>query len=236
MDNGATLQRLDSAVRDFSPAGLFVHADIVVQFVLVLLALASFWCWAIIYGKYTGFRNANRALDAFEQRFWSTASLDELHGQLRGSSDNAMAALFVAAMDEWQQWSGTPTADIRLPERIQRVMRVQLGREIRTLERHLGYLATLGSTGTFIGLFGTVWGIMSSFTSIAASSNTSVTVVAPGIAEALFATAAGLVAAIPAVVAYNRLSAESDHIAERLEGFVDELTAILSRRAAERGQ
>lgn len=212
-----------------------MHADVVVQIVLVLLLLASFCCWAIIYEKYNAFRTANRALDAFERRFWSTASLDELHPQLRDSADNPMAALFVAAMDEWQRWSGASGGDIRLPERIQRTMRVQLGRELRTLESHLGFLATLGATGTFIGLFGTVWGIMSSFTSIAASSNTSVTVVAPGIAEALFATAAGLVAAIPAVVAYNRLAAESDLIAERLEGFVNELTAILSRRAAERG-
>jgi biopolymer transport protein TolQ len=175
-------------------------------------------------------------MDNFEQAFWSGQSLEELYRTLSARSVHAMPALFVAAMREWKRsLEGTSRSFAGLQTRIEKVMDVTISREVEYLERRLLVLATVGSAGPFIGLFGTVWGIMTSFQSIAASKNTSLAVVAPGIAEALFATAIGLIAAIPATIFYNKFAGEVNKQAQRMEGFADEFAAILSRQIDERG-
>jgi biopolymer transport protein TolQ len=175
-------------------------------------------------------------MDRFEQAFWSGQSLEELYRSLSSRPTHSMAALFIAAMREWKRsFEGQARSFAGLQTRIEKVMDVTIAREIERLERRLLVLATVGSAGPFIGLFGTVWGIMTSFQSIAASKNTSLAIVAPGIAEALFATAIGLVAAIPATIFYNKFVSEVNKQAARLEGFADEFAAILSRQIDERG-
>jgi biopolymer transport protein TolQ len=167
--------------------------------------------------------------------FWSGQSLEELYRSLSGRTPTAMASVFVAAMREWKRsFEAGARSPIGLQTRIDKVLDVTIDRETERLERRLLFLATVGSAGPFVGLFGTVWGIMSSFQAIAASKNTALAVVAPGIAEALLATALGLLAAIPAVIAYNKLSSDSGKISQRLEGFADEFAAILSRQVDER--
>jgi biopolymer transport protein TolQ len=210
---------------------LFLSAHIVVQIVMVGLLLASVWSWAIIIEKIFTFRRARREADRFEQLFWSGQSLEELYASLARDRTQSMAALFVAAMREWKRSvEGNIRALGGIQLRVEKVMDVTISREMERLDRRLLFLATVGSTAPFIGLFGTVWGIMSSFQAIAASKNTSLAVVAPGIAEALFATALGLLAAIPAVMAYNKFSADSARLAQRLEAFADEFAAIVSRQ------
>ena len=174
--------------------------------------------------------------EQFEESFWSGGSLEELYDRIGSRPLDPMSAIFVAAMREWRRAAakGLQGGNVSLPQRIDRVMHVTLGREMDILERNLGVLASVGSTAPFIGLFGTVWGIMNSFQSIAATKNTSLAVVAPGIAEALFATALGLVAAIPAVIAYNKISNDMDRYAKRLENFSGEFGAILSRQLEEK--
>ena len=210
---------------------LFLQAHIVVQIVMVGLIIASIWSWAIIVEKLFTFRRAHRDADSFEQMFWSGQSLEELYATLARDRTQSMAALFVAAMREWKRSvEGNIRALGGIQLRVEKVMDVTISREMERLDRRLLFLATVGSTAPFIGLFGTVWGIMSSFQAIAVSKNTSLAVVAPGIAEALFATALGLLAAIPAVMAYNKFSADSARIAQRLEAFADEFAAIVSRQ------
>ncbi len=217
---------------DFSVVALFLRADLIVKSVVVILFLASIWCWAIIFQKWFGIRRLNNRSSEFEKVFWSGNSLDDLFDRISNQPRDPMSAVFVAAMREWRR-SGSPTsssgAHVSLAERIDRVMQITVVREMDRAERYMTFLATTGSTAPFIGLFGTVWGIMNSFQSIAISKNTSLAVVAPGIAEALFATALGLLAAIPAVVAYNKLSRDLDRYAGRLETFAGEFAAILSR-------
>lgn len=217
--------------------GLFAQADIVVKFVMILLVLASFWCWAIIFEKAFRMRRLRAEAAQFEESFWSGGSLDDLYDRLDSRPNDPMSAIFVAAMREWRRSSAKGTTGVNesvgLNERVDRVMQITLGREVEHLERYLTFLASVGSTAPFIGLFGTVWGIMNSFTAIAVSKNTSLAVVAPGIAEALFATALGLVAAIPAVVAYNKLSNDLGRYTGRLEAFAGEFGAILSRQTEE---
>ena len=217
---------------DFGVLALFLRADMIVKSVVVLLLLASVWCWAIIFQKWSGIRGLNKRSSDFEKVFWSGNSLDDLFDRISTQPRDPMSAVFVAAMREWRR-SGSPTstggAMISLAERIDRVMQITVVREMDRAERYMTFLATTGSTAPFIGLFGTVWGIMNSFQSIAISKNTSLAVVAPGIAEALFATALGLLAAIPAVVAYNKLSRDLDRYAGRLDTFAGEFAAILSR-------
>lgn len=210
---------------------LFIQAHLVVQIVMVGLLLASVWSWAIIIEKIFAFRRARREADRFEQLFWSGQSLEELYATLARDRTQTMAALFVAAMREWKRSvEGNIRALGGIQLRVEKVMDVTISREMERLDRRLLFLATVGSTAPFIGLFGTVWGIMSSFQAIAASKNTSLAVVAPGIAEALFATALGLLAAIPAVMAYNKFSADSARLSQRLEAFTDEFAAIVSRQ------
>jgi biopolymer transport protein TolQ len=219
---------------DLSIWGLFWSAHPVVKIVMVGLLVASIWVWAIVIDKTLLYMRTKKAMDRFEQTFWSGQSLEELYRTQSARPAHSMAALFVAAMREWKRsFEGTSRAIGGLQMRIEKVMDVTIAREIERLERRLLVLATVGSAGPFIGLFGTVWGIMTSFQSIAASKNTSLAVVAPGIAEALFATAIGLVAAIPATIFYNKFVSEVNKQAGRLEGFADEFAAILSRQIDE---
>ncbi len=224
---------------DLSMVALFWRADIIVKFVMVALMMASVWCWAIIFDKVMRIRQLYSRAEQFEESFWSGGSLEELYDRIGSRPLDPMSSIFVAAMREWRRSAAKGLADkeqvrASLAQRIDRVMHVTLGREMEALERHLGVLASTGSTAPFIGLFGTVWGIMNSFQSIAATKNTSLAVVAPGIAEALFATALGLVAAIPAVIAYNKISNDLDRYSKRLENFSGEFGAILSRQLEEK--
>jgi biopolymer transport protein TolQ len=216
--------------------GLFLQAHLVVKAVMIGLLIASIWVWAIVIDKTILYARTRRQMDHFEQVFWSGQSLEELYKSLSARPTQAMSALFVAAMREWKRtYEGGARSLAGLTQRIEKVMDVTIAREVERLERRLLVLATVGSAGPFIGLFGTVWGIMTSFQSIAASKNTSLAVVAPGIAEALFATAIGLVAAIPATIFYNKFISDVNRQAQRLEGFADEFSAILSRQLDERG-
>jgi biopolymer transport protein TolQ len=220
---------------DLSIFSLFWQAHWIVKLVMSGLMIASVWVWAIVIDKTILFARTKKATDRFEQAFWSGQSLEELYRSLQQRPNHSMAALFVAAMREWKRsFEGRTQSFAGLQMRIEKVMDVTIAREVERLERRLLVLATVGSAGPFIGLFGTVWGIMTSFQSIAASKNTSLAVVAPGIAEALFATAIGLIAAIPATIFYNKFSSEVNKQAQRLEGFADEFSAILSRQIDER--
>ncbi len=225
------MTELASMTNNMSFVKLFLEAHIVVKTVMVGLLLASLWSWAIIFEKLFAFRRARREADRFEHLFWSGQSLEELYSTLSRSQTISMAALFVAAMREWKRSvEGSIRALGGIQLRVEKVMDVTINREMQRLERRLLFLATVGSTAPFIGLFGTVWGIMASFQAIAVSKNTSLAVVAPGIAEALFATAIGLMAAIPAVIFYNKFSADAARLSQRLEAFADEFAAIVSRQ------
>ncbi len=216
--------------------GLFLEADPVVKGVMLLLVVASFWSWTIIFDKVMRFRRLRALAEKFEEAFWSGGALEELYDRVGTRPNHPMAAIFVAAMAEWRRSLPRGFAAnghglvVGLQQRISQAMQLTLDREVDFLDRYMNFLATVGSTAPFVGLFGTVWGIMNSFQSIAASKDTSLAVVAPGIAEALFATALGLVAAIPAVVGYNKLSNDLNRYEGRLEAFSAEFSAILSRQ------
>jgi biopolymer transport protein TolQ len=223
------------ATADVSLINLFWQAHWVVKAVMLGLIGCSVWVWAIAIDKTLTYARAKKSMDRFEQAFWSGQSIEDLYRALSAKPTQSMAALFVAAMREWKRSFESQTRSFAgLQMRIDKVMEVSIAREVDRLERRLLVLATVGSAGPFVGLFGTVWGIMSSFQAIAASKNTSLAVVAPGIAEALFATAVGLIAAIPATIFYNKFSSEVNRHAQRLEGFADEFSAILSRQIDER--
>ncbi len=237
MDQTVDTANLAAPSANLSLWGLFIQADIVVQLVMAILLFASVWVWAIIIEKTISVRRVNREATAFEDAFWSGGSLDELYDREGADPTNPMAAVFGAAMSEWKRSVRIAGADIRqtaVKERIDRAMNVTIMREMDRLERWMIFLASVGATAPFVGLFGTVWGIMHSFSAIAAMHNTDLAVVAPGIAEALFATAMGLVAAIPAVLAYNKISNDLGRFASRLEGFGSEFSAILSRQTEEK--
>ena len=228
-----------SAAADLSLWALFLQADWIVKAVMLMLILASFWSWAIIFDKLIKIRRVSNDTDKFETDFWSGGSLDALYDRISlAGPSHPMAVLFLAAMREWRR--STERGVVRgkqglgsLQVRIGQVMRVSIDREMERLERYLGFLASVGSVAPFVGLFGTVWGIMNSFHAIASSKNTSLAVVAPGIAEALFATALGLLAAIPAVMAYNKFSNDLGRLNVRLEGFAGEFSALMSRQLDE---
>jgi len=221
-------------MHDMSAFGLFMQADIVVKLVMLALLLASMWSWAIILQKRSLLARLNRRANRFEDSFWSGEPLDKIYERVKKSKEDPMLRTFSSGMDEWKAGivGGLPSKEslqASLRQRVERSMSVSIGREMNTLESGMTFLASVASSAPFIGLFGTVWGIMGSFTAIAQTNNTSLAVVAPGIAEALFATAIGLVAAIPAAIAYNVLSSKLNRYADRLEAFTDEFTAILSR-------
>jgi biopolymer transport protein TolQ len=225
-------------VESLSFVTLFKRADMLVQAVLIVLLIASLWSWTIIFNKWMMLGTLRRRAAKFEKTFWSGLSLDELYQQFAQKADHPMAAVFVAALREWRRAfdGGNPreTQLASVKDRIDKAMNVTIMRETDGIEGQLGFLATVGATAPFIGLFGTVWGIMNSFTAIAARHDTTLAVVAPGIAEALFATAMGLLAAIPAVIFYNRFVNEIGRYATRLDAFADEFSAILSRQLDEK--
>ncbi len=211
--------------------GLIGQADPIVKAVMLMLLLASLWSWAVIFDKAIRFRRLRAKASVFEREFWSGAPLDDLHRRLAARPDHPMALMFAAAMEEWRDTPRPRTSSAvgALLTRVGKVMSLTLDREVESIEKYLSSLATIGATAPFVGLFGTVWGIMNSFQSIALTKNTTLAVVAPGIAEALLATAFGLVAAIPAVVAYNKLSGDLDRYATRVGTFADEFAVVLSR-------
>ncbi len=230
-DQAATPSVPATPVAEVTVLGMFMQASLLVKLVMLMLLGASIWSWAIIVNKSIMYARVQRAMDKFEQVFWSGTSLEELYTNLSARPATGMASLFVAAMREWKRSvQNVGSSFMGLQARIDKVLDVSISREVERLEANLLFLATVASAGPFVGLFGTVWGIMTSFRSIAASKNTSLAVVAPGIAEALLATALGLFAAIPALVAYNKLQGEVAKKQARMEGFADEFSAILSRQ------
>jgi biopolymer transport protein TolQ len=212
-----------------SPLNLFLQADWVVKFVMIGLLLASIWTWAIILNHAIRLKRINRQTDKFEHDFWQADDIDAFHS-VRGSDALPIAVVMSAAMDEWRRSTKTAQVDrAGTRERLASRMNAAVAAELDRLGDRLNILATVGSVAPFVGLFGTVWGIMRSFTAIAGANNTSLAVVAPGIAEALFATAIGLFAAIPAVIAYNRLTHGLDRLEAKLSRFSDRFHATLSR-------
>ena len=216
---------------------LIISADFVVQVVIAILVIISIYCWTIMFDKAVSIRRHVRWSDQFENEFWSGGSLDQLFERIGEDPRDPLSAAFRAGMLEWKRSANRSVMKSdrteALKTRIMELMQVVLGREIERLEKGLSFLATVASTAPFIGLFGTVWGIMNSFSSIAAAKQTSLAVVAPGIAEALFATALGLVAAIPATLGYNRYASLLGSYAKRGENFAVEFMTVVSRRLDE---
>jgi len=221
----------DVTVTGFSFWGLFMQADWVVKSVMIILIIASLWSWAVAIDKGVMLHLLKKHATRFEDTFWSGKTLEELSAGLAGDTRDPMARIFAAAMREYNQSQGTAKSGLLMAhERVERVMNMVINREMTKAERGMSVLATVGSISVFIGLFGTVWGIMNTFRAIDQMESTSLSVIAPGLSEALFATALGLVAAIPAVIFYNKYTNDLDKYAGRLEGYADELSAILSRK------
>ncbi len=209
---------------DFSLIKLFIRADFVVKSVIVVLIAASIFSWALIVDKYKLFKKINLSSDEFEQKFWKSKSAESFYNNIPANSNDPLANIFKAGMDEMLK---SKTRSSNQSERVSRILEVSTEREMLTIEKYFTFLATVGSTAPFIGLFGTVWGIMNSFQSIAISRNTSLAIVAPGIAEALFATALGLLAAVPAVVAYNKFNSDAKKYLQKIENFSKRFLSIL---------
>ncbi len=221
------------AQHDFSLWALFLRADLVVKLVMIGLIVASIWSWAIIFEKIMLVKNIVTRADAFEDLFWSGDSLQNLYRKTAAQADHPMARVFHAGMREWlrSEQEDKPLSQMRgLHQRIDRMLTVSISREMAQLEKRMLFLATVGAVAPFVGLFGTVWGIMNSFQAIALSRDTNLAVVAPGIAEALFATGLGLLAAIPAVIAYNKFTTDLAGYANRLDVFADEFSSLFSRQ------
>jgi biopolymer transport protein TolQ len=223
---------------DVSIWGMFLGAELPVQIIMVSLLLASFWCWTIIFAKIMELKQLKNKAKRFESEFWAEESLDRLAKRFGGRASDPMSRIFAVAIHEWTQMSTKSRRPSEgsaiLISCVNRAVNSSLRNSVEKLQKSIGVLATVGSTAPFIGLFGTVWGIMHSFQSIAASKSTNLAVVAPGIAEALFATALGLVAAIPAVVGFNKLSASINDYALKLETFADELILLLEHNLSEK--
>ena len=230
----------DPTAGGFNLVSMFLTSGLVVKAVMILLLLASLWSWAIIFNKWIALGALKRKAAKFEKLFWSGQSLDELYQQIAPKADHPMAVTFIAALREWRRAfeNGNPRESqiTGVKERIDKAMNVTIIREADGIERQLGFLATVGSVSPFIGLFGTVWGIMNAFSAIAARHDTTLAVVAPGIAEALFTTAMGLLAAVPAVIFYNRFVNEIGRYVNRLDAFAEEFSAILSRQLEEKAR
>jgi len=216
---------------DYTMWALFARATILVKMVMILLVLASIWCWAVIIDKLIQYRRARAEAAVFDRAFWSGEPLDGLFDEIGPKPNGQSQRIFVAGMLEWRR-SHRQDGELIMGAgaRIDRSMDVAIAKEAGSLQRGLPVLATVGSTAPFVGLFGTVWGIMNSFIEIAQQQNTNLAVVAPGISEALLATGLGLMAAIPAVIFYNKLSADCDRIIAGYEAFADEFGTILSRQ------
>ena len=210
---------------DFSLIQLFLRADFVVKSVIVILIAASIFSWALIFEKYRLFKRIEKSTDSFEEKFWKSRSAESFYNSLTNRDKDPLANVFQSAMVELIKTKSK--SSLIQSNRVSRVIEVSADKEIKLIEKHFTFLATVGSTAPFIGLFGTVWGIMNSFQSIAISRNTSLAIVAPGIAEALFATALGLLAAIPAVVAYNKFNSDSKKYSSRIENFSKRFISII---------
>ncbi|MCT4575322.1 MAG: protein TolQ [Alphaproteobacteria bacterium] len=208
---------------------MFMNSDLVTKIVLISLLIASLWSWAIIFEKLSTFNFLKTKADDFEEEFWSGKPIDDIYDSVSGAPSDPMRAIFATGMKEWMSAKKKNSHSKDIISTIDRVMSVTLAREMTRIEKNLMFLASTSSVAPFLGLFGTVWGIMNAFSAIANSKNTSLAVVAPGISEALFTTALGLIAAIPATLAYNKFSTDLSRYAERLENFAHELSAILSR-------
>jgi len=210
---------------DFSLIQLFLRADFIVKAVIILLISASIYSWALIFEKYNLFRKIEKSTTRFEERFWKSKSAESFYNSLTNREKDPVASIFQSAMVELIK-TKSKTSAVQIA-RVSRIIEISADKEIKLIEKHFTFLATVGSTAPFIGLFGTVWGIMNSFQSIAISRNTSLAIVAPGIAEALFATALGLLAAIPAVVAYNKFNSDSKKYNGRIENFSKRFLSII---------
>ena len=223
MENQAVdaVNLVQNSAYDLSIFSLFLRADPIVKFVMIGLFLSSVWSWAIIINKIKMIRKINNVTKKFEDIFWSTSSLEDLYTKTESKNDNPMIAIFNKSMIEWLKIRNSKIKD-KTENRLNSVMVSSINNEMTKLEKNMIFLASLGSAAPFVGLFGTVWGIMNSFQAIGFTKNTSLAVVAPGIAEALFATALGLIAAIPAVIAYNKISSVLDNYSIRLETFAQE--------------
>ena len=208
---------------DFSIVQLFLRADIIVKSVIIILIAASVYSWAIIFDKYKLFKKINRTSDEFEEKFWKSKSAETFFNNLPANIDDPMAKVFRVTMQSVIK----TRSKSNLSERLGSTLQSNIEKQMNIIEKNYTFLATVGSTAPFIGLFGTVWGIMNSFQSIAISRNTSLAIVAPGIAEALFATALGLLAAIPAVIAYNKFSSDSKKYFQKLENFSKRFISII---------
>ena len=210
---------------DFSLIQLFLRADFVVKSVIVILIAASVFSWALIFEKYRLFKRIEKSTNSFEEKFWKSKSAESFYNSLTNKGHDPMANVFQSAMDELIK-TKSKSSSVQ-STRVSRVIEISADKEIKLIEKHFTFLATVGSTAPFIGLFGTVWGIMNSFQSIAISRNTSLAIVAPGIAEALFATALGLLAAVPAVIAYNKFNSDSRKYSGRIENFSKRFISII---------
>jgi len=239
MDNIITSGEISSAVIDFSLLSLFLRADLVVKSVIVILIVASIYSWAVIVEKLVRIKKLKQLENEFDEIFWSGNSFEDLYDTFSYNQNDPKSKIFCSAMSEWKKSNKkrnvVKDSNINsLKERMNRSMQVTFSKESEAIEKNLTFLATAGSTAPFVGLFGTVWGIMNSFQSIAIAQNTNLSVVAPGIAEALFATALGLFVAIPAVVAYNKITSDLSKYFVSLESFIDEFTTIFFRQLEEK--
>jgi biopolymer transport protein TolQ len=235
MESIVTSGDISSAVVDFSLLSLFLKADLVVKSVIIILIAASIYSWAVIVEKLVKMKKLKQLENEFDEIFWSGNSFEDLFETFNYNQNDPKSKIFCSAISEWkktnQKRDRTTSSNVNaLKERMNRSMQVTFNKESEAIEKNLTFLATAGSTAPFIGLFGTVWGIMNSFQSIAIAQNTNLAVVAPGIAEALFATALGLFVAIPAVVAYNKITSDLSKYFISLESFIDEFTTIFFRQ------
>ena len=223
MEADIASQAVGLSSNDFSIIKLFLRADVIVKSVIIMLIAASIYSWAIIFDKYKLFKKINKSSEEFEEKFWKSKSAETFYNNLPANIDDPMAKVFKNSMQAVMK----TRSKINLNERLSSTLNSNIEKQMSIIEKNFTFLATVGSTAPFIGLFGTVWGIMNSFQSIAISRNTSLAIVAPGIAEALFATALGLLAAIPAVVAYNKFNTDSKNYSQKLENFSKRFISII---------
>ncbi len=224
---------IETARHTLSMWTMFAESDLFMKALILGLLLASFWCWVIIFDKVMTFKRIRERMKAFEERFWSGGSLDTLYNTYAKNPTDPLSAIFVSAIRELRRSVGEKSkinSTINLEERIDKVMQIAIDKQVDKMETRMMFLASTGSVAPLLGLFGTVWGIMDSFNAIGATQSTNIAAVAPGVAEALFTTAVGLIAAIPALIAYNKLTSDIDHISKKMETFSDELSAIISRQ------
>ena len=220
--------------QSISMFGMFQDSGLFMKVLILGLLFTSVWCWTIIFDKIWRFKRLRATMKNFEKQFWSGGSLDSLYTTYAKSTKNPLATIFVAAIQEWRRSTKEgkgKKATIKLSERIDKVMQIAIDKQVDKMETRMTFLASTGSVAPLLGLLGTVWGIMDAFSSIGATQSTNIAAVAPGVAEALLTTAVGLIAAIPAVIAYNKLTNDIDRMAQRMETFAGELGAILSRQA-----